>query len=101
MLARDEEQKTPLDDAVMTDYFGLTPCATILIANGVRLANVGCGHHKYITKEHRAFEAGILSLRTKVAAFLRVKTAGKLMRWDKFLLKKIALAVWATRYGAL
>lgn len=31
---------------------------------------------------------------------IRVKRAGKLVVWDKFLLKAMALCVWATRSDA-
>ena len=48
--------------------------------------------------ELEAFERGVLRCRAAVVAMLRVKRAGRLLVWDKFLLKQMALDVWATRY---
>ena len=41
----------------------------------------------------------MLRCRAAVVAMLRVKRAGKLWMWDKFLLAELALCVWATRYA--
>ncbi len=71
----------------------------ILLANGARLSVVDKRYHEHITPAMVAFERGVLRCRTAAAAMLRVKRAGQLWRWDKFLLKEIALAVWATRFG--
>ena len=70
----------------------------VLVANGVRLCSVREYYHRYIDLARVAFECSVLRCRTKVAALLRIKKAGKLWRWDKFLLKEVAIAVWATRY---
>lgn len=70
----------------------------ILIANGARLSTVRPVHQPYIGPTLVAFEQGVLSCRTAVSAMLRVKRAGKLWRWDKFLLREVAYALWATRY---
>lgn len=72
---------------------------SVLLANGARLSAAGKGYRKHITPAMVSFECGVLRCRTAVAAMLRVKRAGQLWRWDKFLLKEIALAVWTTRYG--
>ena len=70
----------------------------VLVANGVRLSTVRESCRKYITPKLVEFEHGVLRCRAAVVALLRVKKAGSLWRWDKFLLKEVAYAVWATRY---
>lgn len=62
-----------------------------LCANGMRL-------NANITPEMRRFEAGVLRCRTAVVALLRVKQAGNLVRWDRFLLRELAYALWSTRW---
>lgn len=89
---------TPIDQALAKGYKDNGMTARTLLANGVRLSTVRTSHRHLITPELRAFERGVLRCRTKVAALMRVRKAGKLMLWDKFLLKEIAIAVWATRY---
>ena len=71
--------------------------ARVLIANGARLREVRQDRRRYITPELEAFERGVLRCRMIVVAMLRVKKAGNLWRWDKFLLREVAYAVWATR----
>ena len=72
--------------------------ARVLVANGVRLSTVRGNYRGYITRQLEAFERGVLRCRAVVVAMLRVKKAGKLWQWDKFLLREMAYAVWATRY---
>jgi hypothetical protein len=67
----------------------------ILIANGMRI------DQKDIFKtplELFTFQKAVLKCRTAVVAMLRVKRVAKLWNWDKFLLKEIGYAIWATRY---
>lgn len=71
----------------------------MLIANGVRFNTAGSDHYS-IQPKLEEFQRGVLHCRTKVVALLCVKRAGNLWRWDKFLLKEVAIAVWATRYEA-
>ena len=73
-------------------------CVRVLVANGVRLSTVREGNRPYITPELEAFERGVLRCRAGVMAMLRVKRAGKLWMWDKFLLAEMAVCTWATRY---
>jgi hypothetical protein len=74
-------------------------CFRILVANGVRLRDIERDSVKNFTPWQRKFERGVLRCRTAVVAILRVKKAGNLWRWDKFLLKEIGYAIWATRYS--
>ncbi len=69
----------------------------VLVANGVRLSTARKDYCKYITPELEAFERGVLRCRAAVVAMLRVKQAGKLWMWDKFLLGEMAVCVWSTR----
>lgn len=70
----------------------------VLVANGIRLSTARERYHEYITPELVAFEQGVMRCRIAVVAMLRVKKAGNLWRWDKFLLREMAYAIWTTRY---
>ena len=72
--------------------------AAVLMANGARLSTVRSDCRSFITPKLEAFERVVLRCRTAVVAMLRVKKAGGLWQWDKFLLRELAYAVWATRY---
>lgn len=88
--------KSPLQLAIAR-YLGhddSDESARVLIANGVRLYG-----HYLATPDLLHFERGVLRCRTAVVAMLRVKRAGNLWTWDKFLLKEMAICVWATRYN--
>ena len=70
----------------------------MLVANGVRLSTVRKGDRDLTTPELEAFERGVLRCRAAVVALLRVKRAGaRLVRWDKYLLKQMAIDLWMTR----
>lgn len=73
-------------------------CARVLIANGARLATVGPDSLAFITSDLEAFERCVLRCRAVVVALLCVKRAGRLVRWDKFLLAHMAFELWSTRY---
>ena len=64
----------------------------------MRLSTVRKDRREYITPEMVAFERGVLRCRAAVVAMLRVKRAGRLWMWDKFLLLEIAVCLWSTRY---
>lgn len=99
LRTRDFRRDALIDHVIMDadmDDDGKT--ARFLVANGVRLSTVREDHRHFITPELMAFESGVLRCRLAVVAMLRVKQTGKLWRWDKFLLKEIAFAVWSTRY---
>lgn len=100
------EKKTPLEVslALLGQYFPRVKqerhdqCIQILLSNGVRLSSVRDEYAKNcITPKIRAFENGILNCRRATIALLRVKRAGNLLNWDKFLLAQLALDVWMTR----
>ncbi len=95
MRARNANGETPIDAAMRG---APSWCVHVLVANGVRLSTVREDNHKCITPELEAFERGVLCCRAAVVAMLRVKRAGQLRMWDKFLLLDIALCIWATRY---
>lgn len=84
----------PLDLAVI---HGNGQCARVLLANGVRLSMVREDFRHAISPELKAFERGVLRCRAASVAMLRVKRAGHLVLWDKFLLNQLALDMWATR----
>ena len=71
----------------------------VLVANGVRLSTVRKDYREVITPELVAFERGVLRCRAAVVAMLRVKRAGQLWMWDKFLLAELAVCIWSTRYA--
>lgn len=99
LQARSNENFTPIDVALINSFpIYNYETARVLIANGVRLNTVHEPYRRYITKELVAFERRVLQCRSAVVALLCVKRVGKLPCWDKFLLKEIAIAVWATRY---
>lgn len=92
LTMRDIHGHTCIDWAVSND-----DCMRVLIANGVRLNTVNENYHRWIYYDMNAFERGVLRCRSAVVAMLRVKKAGMLWRWDKFLLRELAIAVWTTR----
>lgn len=91
LRARTIYERTPLDLARCS--LGASENVCVLIANGCRL-----GHcTSFVADSTLAFERRVLRRRTAVVALLRVKKVGQLWRWDKFLLRELAFAVWATR----
>ena len=99
----DSVGKSPLDYALIQGVrrydSGSDECARVLVANGVRLSTVREAYRRRITPELEAFERGVLRCRAAVVALLRVKRASGqlLVRWDRYLLKQMALDLWATR----
>lgn len=71
-------------------------CARILLMNRVKPDFGQRKRHGYLD-ELVTLERGIDRCRMATIAFLCVKRAGGLWRWDKFLLAHIARHVWATR----
>lgn len=90
---RNDERETPIDLAIT---HGKT-CTYVLLANGARLKAARAASRAMITPQMRDFEQGVLRCRTAAVALTRVKHAGQLWQWDKFLLREVAIAVWATR----
>ena len=99
LRAQSSAGNTPLDFALESAELDSDYAARVLMANGARLSIVRRAYRSYITPELKAFERGVLRCRGAAVAMLRVKKAGKLWQWDKFLLREMAYAVWATRYG--
>lgn len=85
-----------LDSALFTHT---TECMHVLLANGVRLSTASNKCLRFITPELMAFERGVLCCRAAVVTMMRVKRAGKLVRWDRFLLAHMAREIWMTRYS--
>lgn len=86
-------------DAALNAYGNNDTTLQILIANGIRLSTA----YEYfrfqpIMHDLHMFERGVLRCRTAIVAMIHVKKAGSLWRWDKFLLREIAFAIWSTRY---
>lgn len=73
---------------------------SVLLANGARLSKVRTHNISDISPAIRNFEQGVLRCRQAVISILRVKRAGNLWQWDKYLLREIAFAIWATRHSA-
>jgi len=99
LRVRDHPGHTPIDDALSNVHKDDGKTVRVLLANGVRLCTVHEDHRHRIAPEVEAFERGVLCCRAAVVAMLRVKRAGKLWMWDKFLLAELALCIWATRYA--
>ena len=99
LRARNRSGFSPIDHALLFGHSYDFVTVGMLMANGTRLSTVHEHFRRYITPKLVAFERGILRCRSAVAAMLRVKRAGQLWRWDKFLLREVALAIWARRYN--
>ena len=82
-------------EALADSYSRSQKCTRILIANGARM---NLDDIFNIPLPLIAFQRGILRCRAAVVAMLRVRRAGQLWRWDKYLLAYISHAIWATRY---
>lgn len=95
--ASNNDGYAPIDWALMNADIDGGETVRVLVANGVRLSTAGEDCRKYITPELEAFERGVLRCRSAVAAMLRVKKAAKLYYVDKFLMRELAYAMWATR----
>ena len=103
LRASDKDGCSPIDRALLYAHKDGNETVRVFVANGVRLSTVREGYRRYITPELEAFECGVLRCWEAVVAMLRVKWAGKLWMWDKFLLVELALGAWArdtTRDGA-
>lgn len=98
MRILDNRDLAPLDWALEEANKDDGKTVRVLIANGVRLNTIEKTHHRFITPEMAAFEKGVLKSRLAVVAIIRAGQISKLSNWDKFLLKEMAVCVWATRY---
>lgn len=98
LVARDRQQEyTPIDLALIASCQVGDDAVCALLANGVRLSSACERTVSYITTWLEEFEHGVLRCRIAAVALMHVKRAGKLVRWDKFLLREVAIAVWTTR----
>ena len=92
LRASDKDGCSPIDRALLYAHKDGNETVRVFVANGVRLSTVREGYRRYITPELEAFECGVLRCWEAVVAMLRVKWAGKLWMWDKFLL---VFGVWS------
>lgn len=87
----------PVDNALIFVHKDDGETVRVLVANGVRLSTVRKDCRMNITPELESFERGVLRCRAAVVAMLRVKKAANLYHVDKFLMRELAYAMWATR----
>ena len=97
LRAGDDDGYTPIDHALWNADDDAGETVRALVANGVRLSTVREDSCEYITPELEAFERGVLRCRAAVVAMLRIKKVAKLHHVDKFLMRELAFAMWATR----
>ena len=97
LRACDHHGIAPIDRALRYTEQDDGATVRVLVANGVRLSSIREGYRRYITPELEAFERGVLRCRAAVVAMLRVKKAAQLYHVDKFLMRELAYAMWATR----
>lgn len=89
----------PIDEALGSMHMSRSIiCVHVLVANGVRLSTARETLISLITPELKAFERGVLKCRKAVVALIHLKKAAKLWHVDKYLLREIGFAIWATRY---
>lgn len=88
---------SPIDRALLYAHKDGNKTVRVLVANGVRLSTASEDYRHCITPELEAFECGVLSCREAVVAMLRVKKTAQLYHVDKFLMRELAFAMWATR----
>jgi hypothetical protein len=81
----------------ITDSPKAVACVKTLIANGARL--------KYIENKMQridpwviAFEKGVLNCRSATIALLALKRRGAFKKQDRFIIRELGIAIWATRY---
>lgn len=77
-------------------YDRLVKIVCVAIANGARLRGIPPKLRRCSVR-WKGFQKGIIDCRSVVVALLKVKDAGKLHHWDRFLLKELALQVWVAR----
>lgn len=100
LLACNQFGYAPIDFALACESKTAPSTTRVLLANGVRLRTVGNEQRHLITPELEAFECGVLRCRAAVVAMLRAKKAANLYHVDKFLMRELAYAMWATRTDA-
>ena len=94
-----KDGNAPIDLAIKYEHEDGGETMRVLLANGVRLRTLREKRRRRITRDMIAFECGVIRCRSAATALLRVKKVGNLWRWDKFLLREMAYALWSTRYG--
>lgn len=99
LRARDQNDYAPIDAAVAISGERRIETLRVLLSNGVRLSTVDETYRHHITPEVEKLERSALRCRSATVALLRVKRVGNLWRWDKFLLREVAIAIWTTRYS--
>lgn len=98
LLLRDRADQAPLDVALgaLPETF---PCVRVLLANGVRLRTVSEGCRYLVTPEVVALEHAVVRCRAAVVVLLALKRrrADAMHDMDRWVVREIALACWATR----
>lgn len=108
LRAPDLYGEEPLQATFQSGEMRFRLAARVLVANGVRVSTMPRkwksshgGMHidesAWRLTELMKLERHIDSARRQVIALLRAKAVCRLVWWDKFLLKEIALQVWADR----
>lgn len=96
---RDKTSYSPLEIALLyRDCENGDGIVHMFLANGVRLSTVQETFQSLITIEMTDFENSVLRCRKAVIAMIRVRKAAQLWHVDRFLLREIGFAIWATRY---
>jgi hypothetical protein len=72
-----------------------TPVLKTFIANGARLSTVPCIGYRHVNLG--IFERGVLKCRAAVVALLVLKRRGLFPTQDRFVIREIGIAIWATR----
>lgn len=83
---------SPFSLAVMKSA---APVLKTFIANGARLSNVR--YIEFLDKKFGIFERGVIKCRTVVVALLALKRRGLFPAHDRFVIREIGIAIWATR----
>lgn len=96
-LQRTLQIRSPLESA-LADKRPIE-CVQMLIANGARLSSMRPQYrHEYVREHHVEFEIRIRVCRDKIVALLGIRRfRNRMMDYDRFLLREIGFAIWATR----
>lgn len=72
-------------------------CARFLISNGIRFMKMGYHHFMPLYSHFCKLEQCYRNCRKSVIVLIGMKRKGTLIRWDRFLLRHLAICVWTTR----
>lgn len=93
-----EDGFSPLDIALDTNLGSVLA----LLANGVRLSAAHPLRRRAVCPEHEAFERGVLRCRSVVVVLLGLKRrrGDVMLRVDRWVVRELCFAIWATRTNA-